>query len=132
MTKKILIVEDEKDFHDIYTGIFKGKDYDIVLAYDGEEALEKLTQIKPDLIVTDIQMSIVTGDTFFLYLKSMPEYLDIPVIIISSCSQEDYRSFKEIDPDTTYIEKSHLTGGKLLDEVNKMLAAQIKSPTKMP
>jgi len=132
MTKKILIVEDEHHFHELYTAMLEDTDYEIIHVYDGEEALEKLTQIKPDLIVTDIQMSIVTGDTFFLYLKSMPEYLDIPVIIISSCSQEDYRSFKEIDPDTTYIEKSHLTGGKLLDEVNKMLAAQIKSPTKMP
>jgi two-component system response regulator VicR len=41
------------------------KDYDIVSAYDGDEALEKVKQEKPDLIITDILLDTVTGDTFF-------------------------------------------------------------------
>jgi two-component system response regulator VicR len=41
------------------------KDYDIVSAYDGDEALEKVKQEKPDLIIADILLDTVTGDTFF-------------------------------------------------------------------
>ena len=121
MAKKILIVEDEPNFHEIYKEMFEGKGYDIISAYDGDEALEKAKQEKPDLIITDILMDMVTGDTFFLYLKSMPECADIPVIVISAFSQKCYKGLKEIDPKLVYIEKSKLTGEKLLEEVEKKL-----------
>jgi twitching motility two-component system response regulator PilH len=122
MVKKIMIVEDEEDFHDIYTGFFKDKDYDIIFTYDGDEALEKLAQTKPDLIITDIVMDMVRGDSFFLLLKGMPKYADIPIIVISACSQKDYKNLQELDPNIVYIEKSDLTEEKLLDEVDKKLA----------
>ncbi|MFQ5788744.1 MAG: response regulator [Thermodesulfobacteriota bacterium] len=121
MAKKIMIVEDEKAFHNIYTGFFEDKDYDIIFTYDGDEALEKLAQTKPDLIITDILMDMVTGDTFFLYLKGMPEHADIPVIIISAFSQKDYKNLKQIDPNLVYIEKQNLTKEILLEEVSKKL-----------
>jgi len=121
MAKKILIVEDEPNFHEIYKEMFDGKDYDIVSAYDGDEALEKVEQEKPDLIITDILMDMVTGDTFFLYLKGIPACESIPVIVISTFSQKDYKGLKEIDPTLVYIEKSKLTEEKLLEEVEKKL-----------
>ncbi len=121
MAKKILIAEDEQPFHDLYKAAFEGKAYDIISAYDGDEALEKARQEKPDLIITDILMDMVTGDTFFLYLKSMPECECIPVIVISAFSQKDYKGLKEIDPKLVYIEKSKLTEEKLLEEVEKKL-----------
>lgn len=37
MNKKIMIVEDEKTYHDLYRIMFEGKDYDINYAYDGDE-----------------------------------------------------------------------------------------------
>jgi CheY-like chemotaxis protein len=44
MAKKILIVEDEPQFHDIYKAMLDDKDYDIISAYDGDEALEKVEE----------------------------------------------------------------------------------------
>jgi hypothetical protein len=64
---------------------------------------------------------MVTGDTFFLYLKGMPEYADVPVIMISAFSQKEYKGLKEIDPKLVYIEKSKLTEEKFLAEVEKKL-----------
>lgn len=122
MTKRIMIVEDEEDFHDIYKGFFEGKDYEITYTFDGEEALEKLEQTKPDLIITDINMEMVEGDSFFLLLKGIPKYADIPIIVISANSQQDYQNLKELDPNIVYIEKPDLTEEKFLDEVGKKLA----------
>ncbi|GJQ58742.1 MAG: hypothetical protein SCALA701_15430 [Candidatus Scalindua sp.] len=122
MAKKILIIEDEKHFHDIYKAILEDKGYDIICVYDGDEAIEKVEQEKPDLIISDIQLNLVTGDTFFLYLKGMPEYADLPVLIISAFSEKNYKGLKEMDPDVVYIEKSKLTEEKLLEEVEKKLA----------
>ncbi len=121
MSKKIMIVEDEKAFHDLYTIMFEDKGYDIIYAYDGDEAMEKLEDNKPDVIILDMLLDMVTGDTFFLYLKGMPEYADIPVLIVSALSEKQYKNLKEIDPSLVYIEKSYLTKERLLEEVEKKL-----------
>jgi CheY-like chemotaxis protein len=121
MNKKIMIVEDEKAYHDLYRIMFEGKDYDINYAYDGDEAMQALEQNKPDLIILDMLLDMVTGDTFFLHIKGMPKYADIPVIIISAFSKKQYKNLKKVDPNLVYIEKSYLTKEKLLEEVEDKL-----------
>lgn len=121
MSKKIMIVEDEKAFHDLYRIMFEGRDYDISYIYDGDTAMEKLEEDRPDLIILDMLLDMVTGDTFFLHLKGMAEYADIPVIIISAFSQKQYKNLKKVDPNLVYIEKSYLTKERLLEEVEKKL-----------
>ncbi len=121
MAKKILIVEDEKPFHDIYEAMLEDKGYDIICVYDGGEAMEKLQQEKPDLIITDILMDMISGDTFVLYIKGMPEYADVPVIIISSMPQKQFSILKEMDPKLVYLNKADLTTKRLIEEVDKIL-----------
>ncbi len=121
MNKKIMIVEDEKAYHDLYRIIFEGTDYDINYAYDGDEAMQALEQNKPDLILLDMLLDMVTGDTFFLHIKGIPKYADIPVIIISAFSKKQYKNLKEIDPNLVYIEKTYLTKENLLEEVEGKL-----------
>jgi CheY-like chemotaxis protein len=121
MSKKIMIVEDEKTFHDLYRIMFEGRDYDISYVYDGDTAMEKLEEDSPDLIILDMLLDMVTGDTFFLHLKGMPKYANIPVIIVSAFSQKQYKNLKKVDPNLVYIEKTYLTKGKLLEEVDKIL-----------
>lgn len=116
-----MIVEDEKTFHDLYRIMFEGRDYDISYVYDGDTAMEKLEKDMPDLIILDMLLDMVTGDTFFLHLKGMPKYANIPVIIISAFSQKQYKNLKKVDPNLVYIEKTYLTKGKLLEEVDKIL-----------
>ena len=123
MAKKILIVEDEKPFHDIYEAMLEDKGYDIICAYDGGEAMEKLQQEKPDLIIADILMDMISGDTFVLYLKGMPEYADVPVIIISSMPQKQFDNLKKIDPELVYLNKADLTTKRLIEEVEKKLGS---------
>ena len=121
MSKKIMIVEDEKAFHDLYRIMFEGRDYDISYIYDGDTAMEKLEEDRPDLIILDMLLDMVTGDTFFLHLKGMAEYADIPVIIISAFSEKQYKNLKKVDPNLVYIEKSYLTKERLLEEVEMKL-----------
>jgi CheY-like chemotaxis protein len=99
--------------------MLEGTGCKIIRAYDGYEALEKLTEKKPDLIILDILLDMMTGDTFFLYLKSMPEYADIPVIVVSSFPARKYRNLKQIDPALVFLKKQYLTNERLLDEVEK-------------
>ncbi len=127
MDKKILIVEDEQSFHDLYKEMLEGNGYDIISVYDGDEAMEKVEQEKPDLIITDMLLNMVTGDTFLLWLKGMPEYADVPVIIVSAYSQKDYKSLEHIGPNLVYLEKLNLTEKILLKEVERKLrSSQIR------
>ena len=117
MGKTIMIVEDDQSFHDIYTEMLKDTDYEIIRAYDGAEALVKLGKEKPDLIILDMILGMMNGDTFFLYLKGMPEYKDLPVIIISSQSKRDYKSLKDVEPHIIFLDKT-VTKEKLIEEIN--------------
>lgn len=122
MRKTILIVEDEEDMHAFYSDMFEDTNYNIIRAYDGDEAFEKVQEHKPDIIILDIILDLVPGDTFFMYLKNTSEYSDIPVIIASSLSPRSYGSLKDLDPDLVFLEKP-FTRERLLKEVEAKLTS---------
>ena len=72
----------------------------------------------------DIVLDMMTGDTLFLYIKGMPEYEDIPVIMASDVSIRHYKSLKEIDPNLTFLQKAYLTKERFLEEIDKKLIEQ--------
>jgi CheY-like chemotaxis protein len=120
LRKSMLIVEDEQVFHDLYTEMLEDTDYEIIRAYDGDEALEKLEEEKPELIILDMLLDMVTGDTLFLYLKGMPDCVDIPIIILSSCNKRDYKNLLKMDPSIVFLDKS-VTEEKLIEEIKNKI-----------
>jgi len=120
MNKRIMIVEDDTSFHNLYGEVLGDTDYEIIHAYDGDEALAKLEEKRPDLIILDIILDMMTGDTFFLYLKGMPEYADIPVIISSSCPKNDYKNLRDIDPSLVYFDKAGI-GDELITKIKNRI-----------
>ncbi len=121
-----MIVDDEQHFHDTYIAMLEDTEYEVISVYDGDEALSKLEEKKPDLIITEVALSMITGDTLFLYIKSMPEYEHIPVIIASNVSLRPYKSLKEIDPDLVFLQKAYLTKDILLEEIDKKLIEEVE------
>ncbi len=121
MTKKIMIVEDEKSFQELYKAMLEDRSYDIICVFDVDEAKKKVDEYNPDLIILNMFLDKVTGELFFLYLKSIPKYADISVIIISGYPQNQFTSLKKADPNLVYIEKPYLTEKILLEEVEKKL-----------
>ena len=121
MAKKIMIIDDENDFQEIYAVMLEGRGYNLTFAYDGDEAMQMLDDNVPDLIILDMIMDMVTGDTFFLHLKGFQEFSDIPIIIISSMPEKQYKNLKKLDPKLVYINKANLTKQRLIEEVDKKL-----------
>lgn len=105
MDKTIMVVDSEQPFHNLYKAILKDSGCKIISVYDGFEALTRLEQTKPDLIIIDIVLDMMTGDTLFLHIKSMPEYKDIPIIIASDISLRPYKGLKKIDPNLIFLNK---------------------------
>ena len=120
MGKKILIIEDEEEFFYFYTMMLEGTDYTILRAIDAKQALEKIEENKPDLIILDLLLDQMTGDAFLKQLKSNPIYAYIPIIIASSFSPRSYKTIFEIDPKLVFLEKP-FTQERLLAEIKAKL-----------
>ena len=71
MRKTVMIVDEEQPLHDLYTKMLECSNYEVVNVYDGYEALSRLEEKRPDLIISDITLNMITGDALFLHLKSM-------------------------------------------------------------
>ena len=121
-----MIVDDDQIFHDLYTEFLEDSDYRLIHTYDGDEALLELEKEKPDLIILDVVMDMVSGDTFFLHLKSMPECKEIPVIIISGHHKQYYKSLKGVEPNLTFLDKT-VTKEKLIDEITAKIGQEVLS-----
>ena len=116
MGKTIMVVDDDQVFHDLYTEMLEDTDYRLIHVYDGDDALLKLEEDKPDLFILDIVMDMMTGDTVFLYLKSMPECKEIPIIVISSMPKKNYKSLKDVAPNLTFLDKT-VSKDQLIQEI---------------
>ncbi len=69
----------------------QGQGYNLVSACDGEEALEKVTNQKPDLILLDVILPRKNGFQVCRQLKTSPETQDVKIILISSKTQDTDR-----------------------------------------
>ena len=67
--KKILIVDDEHDVSKLLETRLKAKGYDVDLAINGKEGLDKVKTFNPDLIILDILMPVMDGFEFFKTIK---------------------------------------------------------------
>ena len=81
MAIKILLVDDEKDIMEVAKTRLVSKGFDVVCAYDGLDALDKVKELKPDLILLDLFMPVMHGYEVCKRLKQDPEVKDIPVIL---------------------------------------------------
>ena len=124
---KILIVDDDPDMRLAIGSVLRSRSYDVVEAGDGEEALRKLKEEKPDLMLLDLLMPKMDGFAVVKELKNTQEdYSNIPILIISSIREEaSHRRYElevghELDVDE-YIEKP-IEPFILLERVQRLLS----------
>lgn len=84
---KVLLIEDEESLRNLYSHVLSSKNYTVETAEDGEKALIKLSEFKPDVIVLDIIMPGFNGIEFLKVLKNDSEYKVIPVLMLSAVSE---------------------------------------------
>lgn len=82
--KQVLIVEDEAFLLRTLTKHLEELNYQIETAMNGQEALEKIAENMPSLILTDLVMPKMDGFDFLEKLKSNPTYKNIPVVVITN------------------------------------------------
>jgi two-component system, OmpR family, alkaline phosphatase synthesis response regulator PhoP len=88
MAKKILAVDDERHIVRLVQVNLERQGYEVVTAYDGKEALEKVEAESPDLIVLDVMMPYMDGFEVLQNLKRNPSTREIPVIMLTAKAQD--------------------------------------------
>lgn len=84
----MLVVEDHSDLNDFICTYFQN-DFRCIAAFDGEEALLKMKEQTPDIIISDLMMPKMDGAAFVSKVKSNDQFGHIPVIILSAKSQTE-------------------------------------------
>ncbi len=85
MSKKVLIVDDEKNIVDILKFNLKKEGFDTIEAYDGEQALEMAEQQKPDLILLDIMLPKMDG---FTVCRKLRQSISTPILMLTAKEEE--------------------------------------------
>jgi DNA-binding response OmpR family regulator len=84
---KILVVDDEPINVELLEAHLSVAGYEVVTAYSGEEALEKVEGEKPDLILLDVMMPGLTGFDIIKILRGKMETMFIPVVMVTALSE---------------------------------------------
>jgi two-component system cell cycle response regulator len=87
---KVLIVDDEQAIVELM-GLYLKSDYDVIPAYSGQEALDKVKSEKPDIILLDVMMPDMNGYEVCRVLKTSVETQFLPVVMVTALSGKDDR-----------------------------------------
>lgn len=119
---KIAIIEDDRPIAAMYTMKLKAADYDVSVAYDGEEGLELCQKTKPNLILLDIKMPQLNGDEMLQKLRETDWGSDVQVVVLTNVSKDEAPSSLKLLNVDRYIVKAHHTPSQVVDVVREVLA----------
>jgi CheY-like chemotaxis protein len=83
MAVRIVVIDDEKSVADMVTHTLEAEGYRVYTGYDGQMGMQLVTQHKPHLIVSDVNMPFMHGGKVLEFLRRTPVLKDIPLIFLS-------------------------------------------------
>ncbi|NOS97460.1 MAG: response regulator [Methylotenera sp.] len=119
--KKIaLVVDDSLTMRKVLARVLERDGFDVITANDGLDAIQKLQLIKPNIILSDIEMPRMDGFEFSRHVRENEETSHIPLIIISSRTADKHRNFAKEIGVNAFLGKP-VQDDELLTQVNALL-----------
>ncbi|MBI4117882.1 MAG: response regulator [Parcubacteria group bacterium] len=119
---RILIVEDDRFLLKIYSTKLSKAGYEVIFAIEGDEALRKINDEKPNLILLDIILPGKNGFEILSEMRSQKSTQNIPVIILSNLGQEeDIVRGKELGV-KEYLVKSNHSLKEVMQKISEVIA----------
>ena len=126
---KVLLIEDDQFLSSLLKNRLEKERYEVILAHDGEQAIEALRNNKPDIILLDIILPGKSGFEVLEEMRSDPQLndkRDIPVVVISNLGQEsDMERGKELGVVDYYV-KARISIDDLVKNVGGFLTPKDK------
>lgn len=124
---KILIVEDDPLMSRMYQKIFSFENYEVEIAADGQEGLDKARTGKPTLILLDIMMPKMNGLQVLEKLKADPETKAIPVVMLTNLAGQQDAETALSKGAVKYIIKSEYEPKQVANMVKEILAGYTRN-----
>ncbi len=126
MEKKILVVDDDKDFCEILKAKLEKKGFVVDVAHDGEEGLAKVLNERPEALILDVMMPKKTGFEVCKELKSNPDFEDLPIIMLTAVAdhihETTYTQYDAMSMEADdYIPKGPDCSEKVLNSLMELL-----------
>ena len=119
--KKLLLVEDDDALASVYVARLEAEGFSIQRVPNGEEALAKALEFRPDLILLDAMMPKVSGFDVLDILRNTPETTNIHIIMLTALSQEsDLQRAKALGVDE-YLVKSQVVIADVVERIKHHL-----------
>jgi DNA-binding response OmpR family regulator len=119
--KKVMIIEDDRFLSSLIKARLEKEGFEVEQAFDGEEAIQALKQIKPGLVVLDLIMPRVTGFEVLEAISLDPELHKIPIVILSNLAQDsDVAKAKSLGA-TEYFVKVRVSIDDVVNKVKSIL-----------
>jgi len=124
--KRVLLVDDDGDFVEANKAVLENNGYEVAVAYDGKECLEKVRLDRPDVIVLDVMMTTQSeGFNVSRDLRNSEHTKSIPILMVTSINDTVPYKFERDEtwlPVDSFVEKP-IEPQKLLEELTRMVKA---------
>jgi CheY-like chemotaxis protein len=100
----ILIIDDDPDITEAMTVVLENKGYEVRSAQDSSEAMERLREVRPDVIILDVMMrTSQEGFELSRQLKSSADYREIPILMLTAVKEKTGLDFKSTAGDDAWL-----------------------------
>lgn len=119
--KSILLVDDDLTLREMYAERLKAEGFSVEMAKDGEEAIRKATDLRPNLILLDVMMPKINGLDVLKRLKEQEGTGEIPVIVLTALIQDREKMESITHGADDYIVKSETMPGDVIQKIHAVL-----------
>ena len=117
--RTILIMDDDLAMQTVLEIALREAGYQVILASDGQEGIDKLRRLKPDLVVSDIMMPQMDGVEAFHLIKEQLQDDGIPIFIMTALNRKPW--FADMEADGAVIIQKPFEVDQFVQLVNDML-----------
>ena len=121
MNRRILVVDDSELSRALIQRLLERQGYSVLTAVDGAEGAVVALREHPDVVVTDLDMPVMDGYQLARLLKSDPESLDIPLLILTSHGEASSRFWGLETGADAYLVKSEFRDRDMLDAIARFV-----------
>lgn len=126
MTKKIAIIEDEPVISQMYRMKFEAEGFEVEVAENGQLGVELVSKMRPDVILLDIRMPVMSGTEALTKIRAADWGKSIPVLILTNIGEEEAPAALRKLGIHSYIVKADLTPSRVTKRVKEALGLPIE------
>jgi CheY-like chemotaxis protein len=127
----ILVVDDELTYRLLMKTMLSADGHEILLAEDGEEALERLEEVEINIVISDIYMPVMDGFKFHKKIRSSEKWKNLPILFVSAYDDQHTREVIQ-DPKLEAFVVKGRPSDEIREWISYLTSPESERPRKLP